>query len=266
MYTLKPIAAALLCLTLAGPVIAATSDTTALESQTRRTDTLAAQQGTTRVKTSLVEQFRPLAGSKENATSLVGGLRSGKSFDLVTTVENPDGSKTDIVTPVNPGTKPMGWGNVSIALALTKESLAQQGITSPTDAELKAALTGGTITIVVAGQPDKVVTFRGVLAMRADGMGWGQIAHSLGLNLGHIVSEMKSGNDKIAKGRSGSDDHGKAANESHGKSEQARADKAERVGKVDRAEKLDRAEMPDRPDHPVHPDRPERPERATKAR
>ena len=257
MRTLKPIVALLLGLTLAGPAIAATSDTSELERQTRKTDTLASQQGTTRVKSSLVSDFTPLAGSSTNAAAMVGGLRGGRSFDLVTT--NPDGTKT--VTTVDPGTKPMGWGNVFIALALTKESLAQQGITSPTDSQLKAALTGGTITIIVNGQP-KDVSLRGVLTMRADGMGWGRIAHSLGVKLGEVVSAMKSGNDRMAKG-GGTDDQGRTAKESHGKSDDAHADRDDRVAKTDRAERPDRV---DKPDHPERPDRPDRPEHGGKPR
>lgn len=42
------------------------------------------------------------------------------------------------------------------------------------------------------------VTLAGVLQMRAQGMGWGQIANSLGFKLGPVVSGIKSANAHIA--------------------------------------------------------------------
>jgi hypothetical protein len=35
--------------------------------------------------------------------------------------------------------------------------------------------------------------------MRASGMGWGQIAHSLGVKLGHVISGMKSANAALSR-------------------------------------------------------------------
>jgi hypothetical protein len=52
---------------------------------------------------------------------------------------------------------------------LAKASLAKQGITNPTRAQLAAER-------------------RAIADQRAKGMGWGQIAQSLGLNLGQVVS------------------------------------------------------------------------------
>jgi hypothetical protein len=69
-----------------------------------------------------------------------------------------------------------------------------------------------------------------VLAQRADGKGWGKIARDLGLNLGQVVSRVRSGNERLA-----------GASERRG---------AERDAK------------PDRPVKPERPDKPERPERA----
>jgi len=53
---------------------------------------------------------------------------------------------------------------------LAKASLAKQGITNPTKAQLDAER-------------------KSINAQRADGKGWGVIAQSLGLNLGQVVSD-----------------------------------------------------------------------------
>lgn len=269
MRRLKAVAALLMCMGLSGVSAATTSDTTVLSAEARQVEAQAASQGAARVKSEMVSDFKPLAGSKENAEALVSGLRTGGDIELVSA--KPDGTK--VVTTVENTAKPMGWGNVFIALALTQESLAQRGITEPTAAELAAALNGG--SVIVGG---KTVELQGVLAMRASGMGWGRIAQSLDVKLGQVVSRMKSGNEKLAA--AGRTD--RAANDSaktRGKSEHVRADKAERVSNLDRVEKAerreeldrpgrperaDRPDRPDRPDHPERPDRPERPERGGK--
>jgi hypothetical protein len=87
----------------------------------------------------------------------------------------------------------MGYGNVSTSLSLAKYQLAQQGITNPTPEQLKIALNGGTITY-----EGKTVEYQGILQMRADGMGWGQIAQQLGTKLGPVVSGIKSQNAHLA--------------------------------------------------------------------
>ena len=115
----------------------------------------------------LVDRYSGFAGSKENATSLVTGLRDGKEVTLTR------GSSTETFTPT---TGKMGYGNIDNALALAEASLKQQGITNPTPAQLEAALMGGTITLASG----KTVELKGILAMRASGMGWGQIANSMG--------------------------------------------------------------------------------------
>ena len=153
----------------------------------------------------LVERYSGLAGSKENATSLVNGLRDGTEVKLA----SKQGSET-----FTPGTGKMGYGNVDHALALAEASLRQNGITNPTPAQLEAALMGGQITTASG----KTVELLGVLSMRASGMGWGQIANSMGFKLGEIK----------------------------------RAEKAERVAKAQRPEK------PEKPEKPARPEKPER--------
>jgi hypothetical protein len=161
----------------------------------------------------LVDRYTTLAGSKHNATSLVTGLRDGKEVRLTRR-----GSSTESFTPP---TGKMGYGNIDNALALAEASLNQQGIAKPTPAQLEAALMGGTVTT----SSGKSVKLDGILQMRADGKGWGQIANSLGFKLGEVK----------------------------------RSDKAEpRAGRPDRVAK---AERPQRPEKPARPEKPERPEK-----
>jgi hypothetical protein len=101
-------------------------------------------------ETQLVERYTNLAGTKENATALVSGLRDGKEVTLVR------GNAKESFTPP---TGKMGYGNIDHALALAEASLQKQGITNPTPAELETALMG---------------------------QGWGQIAQSLGFKLGEV--------------------------------------------------------------------------------
>ena len=119
----------------------------------------------------LVSTFSTFAGSTANAQSLVEGLRTGTTIALV--------DANNVTTSFSPATKPMGWGNVKIALALADAELEAAGITNPTPAEIEVALNGGTVG---------TTTFTGVLTQRASGMGWGQIARANSLNLGTVVS------------------------------------------------------------------------------
>jgi len=107
----------------------------------------------------LIQKYTPLAGSEDNAKSLVTGLRDGTAVKL-----SSGTTSTSFTSP----TGKMGFGNVNIALSLAEASLKQQGITNPTSEQLQGALMG-------------------VLQQRADGKGWGQIANSMGFKLGEVV-------------------------------------------------------------------------------
>ena len=180
----------------------------------------------------LVEKYTPLAGSESNAKALVTGLRDGSDIKLTST--SPSGATT--TTTIDPPTGKMGWGNVNIALALAEASLKEQGITNPTPEQLKAALNGGTIT----DSSGKTVQISGVLQMRAEGKGWGQIAQALGFKLGEVMRSAKA--------------------DGAGKSDQAGA-KSERVSNVEKVDRPDKPERPEKPERPVRPDKPERPSR-----
>lgn len=139
----------------------------------------------------LVERYAGLAGSQKNAQALVTGLRESSTI------------KFDSVT-IEPPTQKMGYGNIDNALALAEASL--KGINNPTPQQLKSALMG-------------------VLDMRAEGMGWGQIANSLGLRLGEVK----------------------------------RAERApERVARATKPERPERLQRPERPERPAKPERPGR--------
>lgn len=136
-------------------------------------------------KDQLIERYTSLAGSKENATSLVDGLRDGKEVTL------KRGTATETFTPP---TGKMGYGNVDNALALAETSLQQKKISNPTPAQLEASVTE-------------------VLKLRADGMGWGQIAKRYDTTMGAVK-------------------------------------RPERVSRVERPEKPQRPERPEKPERP----------------
>lgn len=156
-------------------------------------------------ETRIVNSFSAWAGSEDNARSLVTGLRQGSEITLTTptssglpgsgtpgTGAGTTGTASSGGISFTPPTRPMGYGNVRIALSLAREQLAQSGITQPTPAQLEAALMGGTTTTGTAtgtgGAATTTASFPGVLQMRADGMGWGRIANSMGVKLGHVMS------------------------------------------------------------------------------
>jgi hypothetical protein len=87
----------------------------------------------------------------------------------------------------------MGYGEIYIALGLARASLDKLGITDPTAAEVIASLNGGVVTINPGETPETAeeVELGGVLTLRANGYGWGKIAHTLGLKLGPVMKALK---------------------------------------------------------------------------
>lgn len=173
----------------------------------------------------LTEKFTAIAGSTPNAQALVDGLRSGTPITLT--------DSSGATTTITPTTRPMGFGNINIALSLARQELLQEGITQPTSAQLQAALTGGTITTSTGS-----TTLTGILTLRSQGMGWGAIANSLGFKLGDVVRSTRA--EQIGKAE---------------KSERADAD--DKAAKPERIE-VSRVDKVERPERPVRPERPER--------
>jgi len=170
------------------------ADTTqsALTTQTQQMDGLTTSRGEGVVSSRISSDFSAFAGSSANADALVTGLRNGSSITLTST-----GTGTPTSTTFTPPTGKMGYGNVYTSLALAKQQLAGAGITEPTAQQLQASLMGGTVTNS-AGQ---TTTMTGVLQLRADGMGWGQIAQHYGYKLGPVISGMKSSNAAMASAK-----------------------------------------------------------------
>jgi hypothetical protein len=179
-----------LLIALALPAAPATSE---LDTQAAALDATAANKGQTLVAGKIAAFFTNLAGSKDNANALVVALRNGTDVNLTTTT-GTGATATTTTTTFTPPTGKMGWGNVKIALALAQDSLLRAGITNPTPAQLQAALDGGTVTKA----DGTTVTLKGVLQMRADGMGWGQIAQAGGTKVGPVVSSLKSTQAQLA--------------------------------------------------------------------
>ncbi|RDI96773.1 hypothetical protein DVT68_20165 [Dyella solisilvae] len=185
--------------------------------------------------TKLATSYTTFAGSTSNSQALVTGLRNGSTVVLVT----PATATTPAVqTTFTPATGHLGYGNVNIALSLAQAELTAAGITQPTAAQIEAALNGGT----VAG-PKGPVQLTGVLALRADGQGWGNIAKALGFKLGDIMSAAKA--------------HGPVPDSA----DIAHGDKTEKANHADKADKVAKADRPDKPDHPDKPEKPERPDK-----
>jgi hypothetical protein len=115
--------------------------------------------------------FAQLAGSEDNALALVHALREGVEARLITSIALASAAQPGI-TEISPPTGRMTWHDVKMALMLVRYALQLIGILRPAGPQLRSALTGGEITA-----PDgTVVTLRGVLNMRAEGMNWGRIA------------------------------------------------------------------------------------------
>ncbi len=114
-----------------------------------------------------------------DSKQVVNDLRSGQ---WTTTTTDPQTNATTTTTEALPTGK-MGFGNVKISLALAQESLRQQNIMQPTSEQLHTSLVGGQM---VPG--DSTTTTNGILQMRSEGMGWGQIAQKYDVKLGQLMS------------------------------------------------------------------------------
>lgn len=184
---------------LAGMPVATGAQTAAdLNNQVTTLNNATANQGQSNVIGKISSDFNPFLGS--DATAVVTGLRNGTPITLYSTTPptTPGGMPITTPTVITSPTGPMGFGEVYISLALAKQQLSTLGITQPTPEQLQAALTGGTITQTNAAGTMSTTDLQGVLTMRSEGMGWGQVAQKLGFKLGPVMSAMKSGNRSLA--------------------------------------------------------------------
>jgi hypothetical protein len=164
-----------------------------LNSEASRMNTLAASHGETNVTGKISGTFNSFLGS--DSTAVVTGLRNGTPITLTTTTpaSTPGAAPTVTTTVITPPTGQMGHGNVFTSLALAKQQLGQLGISQPTPEQLQAALTGGKITTGTGTETE----LYGILRMRSEGMGWGQIAQQQGTKLGPVISGLKSANKQM---------------------------------------------------------------------
>lgn len=177
--------------------------TTALNAEATKMNTLASSQGDSKVVDKISSDFSSFLGADSKA--VVTGLRNGTPITLTSTAPTSTTGSTAVTTTettiINPPTGKMGHGNVFISLALAKQQLGAVGITEPTPQQLQAALTGGSVTTTgttATGTPTTTTTpLKGILTMRSQDMGWGQIAHELGYKLGPLISSMKHTNQNI---------------------------------------------------------------------
>ncbi len=174
MHTLRLLAVSATCFALGSAFAADAVSTTTATTTASTTGTTTAAVPASRI----ASRFEILAGSPENAASLVAGLRSGSEITLA----SPDAATGVAFTPT---TRPMGYGNITRALSLAQRQLAAQGITEPTPAQLSTALNGGTLTTVDGSGATQTVEMAGVLQLRSQGMGWGRIAHQLEVSPGN---------------------------------------------------------------------------------
>ena len=191
--TLKSLAAAL---AFAFAPAALAQSGSPIDAQVVALDKTANNRGQAQVASKIASNFASLAGSEENALALVNALRTGEPVRL--TYAPTGTATTPTVVTVDPPTGNMGWGNVKISLALAQDQLSRLGITNPTAEQLQAALNGGAVRVTNANGTTTTTTLRGVLQMRVDGMGWGEIAQAGGTKVGPVVSQMKMAHVKVA--------------------------------------------------------------------
>ena len=168
-----------------------------LNNQVTTMNNTTANQGQTNVINNISSDFSSFLGTDSKA--VVTGLRNGTPITLTSTTTTPSSVQggvpvtTTTTTMITPPTGHMGFGNVYISLALAKQQLSTLGITQPTPEQLQAALTGGTITQTTGTGTTATTTttnLQGILTMRSQNMGWGQIAQKLGFKLGPVIAGM----------------------------------------------------------------------------
>jgi hypothetical protein len=146
-------------------------------------------EGGSRYLVRLQKQYPELA-SRTNLESLVHGLRTGSAITL-TSAQGTTGTSTTFTPP----TRPMGYGNITRAMTLATRQLSAAGITNPTPQQLQTALMGGTLTTATG-----TVRMQGVLQLRSEGMGWGQIAHTIDVQPGMGARHTEAVTPKTATG------------------------------------------------------------------
>lgn len=126
----------------------------------------------------LVAEFSPWIGNPQDTEMLVHSLLGGQ----------PAGSGAASVAPA---TGALGYGEARLALKLAQNTLAQEGITQPSAAQLQAALHGGALDTANGSKQ-----LPGVLPQRAQGQSWGAMAQSAGMSVEDLIPPKSVGQRK----------------------------------------------------------------------
>lgn len=139
----------------------------------------------------ITTQFADVTCSEDNARKLVEALHSGSEVTLTA-----DGKTATFTPSVN-----LGYGEAYIALALAAEALRNAGVTGCASPEQwQAVLLGGPLTAAGTtmtstsnrASASSSSSFPGILALRTQGQGWGQIAQTTNVQLGQVVSSART--------------------------------------------------------------------------
>ncbi|WOX05542.1 hypothetical protein [Microbulbifer pacificus] len=197
--------------------------------------------------------FSDFFGDEQYSKTVVAGLRDGSIHYVKPLPEGTEetGSEGDSATETSEetpelvesteGHKGMGYGNVLITMALAEKMAASSAA---------AALEGE--TGMTADQ-----CLNEVLRMRqVDGMGWGEIAKAMKVNLGEVISGIRSNRPEKADQYASMDDKKTMRADARAEKHAMRSEGAERVAKAERPAKPERAEKAERPEKPARPERP----------
>lgn len=206
--------------------------------------------------------FSDFLGGEEQSQAMVEGLRGG-SISYQPPEDTGDGAEGDAVEDVADGDTDvdevegeageaaagMGYGNVFITLALAEQ--------------LAMSSTAGEIGMTPEESLNEVLYLRQV-----EGMGWGRIAKELGVNLGEVISGIRSNRpDKVENAKAERVAEADKGTRSEKALKVERVDKVEKVAKLDRPQrpvKLERPEKVQRPEKVERPEKPARPERPSR--
>jgi hypothetical protein len=132
-------------------------------------------------------QFAEVACTQENARKLVEALHNGTEV----TITGDDG-RSATFRP----TASLGYGDAYIAMALAAEALREAGITGcATPDQWKAVLLGGELAPAGTASVTTTTTtrsFPGILVLREQHGGWGQVAQTTNVQLGSVVSTART--------------------------------------------------------------------------
>jgi hypothetical protein len=135
-----------------------------LDRTVRVLDNTGESRGQAQVAARIAGSFETLAGSQADALALVNALHEGHAARL----RQADGSYAPFAART-----PMGWGSVKLTLALVQSQL-QPGSSN-------ARVTGEQL----------IAALNEIVALRASGMTWAQIADARGAKVDVMVSSLK---------------------------------------------------------------------------